>query len=93
MTRFSLRDKRLFEIIEGEITRVDCSILALQYTVTNLVGLAAHQNLLVFLLLLTLWHLDIAEKIVQTHMQLLVFLRDITQHLLLYCCFTSMVNI
>ena len=25
-TRFSLRDKRLFEIIEVEITRVDCNM-------------------------------------------------------------------
>ena len=25
--RFSLRDKRLFEITEGEITRVDCTLI------------------------------------------------------------------
>ena len=30
-TRFSLRDKRLFEIIEVEITRVDCIMLLAQF--------------------------------------------------------------
>ena len=30
--RFSLRDKRLFEITEAEITRVDCILFRLFYT-------------------------------------------------------------
>ena len=33
-TRFSLRDKQLFEIIEVEITRVDCILFSINLKVT-----------------------------------------------------------
>ena len=37
-TRFSLRDKRLFEIIEVEITRVDCNLNQVWFNFCRFIG-------------------------------------------------------
>ena len=46
--RFSLRDKRLFEITEVEITRVDCTCNKIMFLVLSMFLLLPSTNVMIF---------------------------------------------
>ena len=74
-TRFSLRDKRLFDIIEVKITRVDCILIQRIYTELCTLNVHVHNKINMYISYCTMW-LTLLVIYAKAHLQLHVYLLD-----------------